>query len=136
MPFLPSFLAGLSILTTLTHAQKDNAARCECFRTNGSTHYYANHIFRDFRNVGGSAGDAPAIISEANASSSALATSDYFLSDEWSDLWATQTWNNSDTMAQNSASVLMVNSPNNVYIGSYLCPSKPPLNPSQDQNQN
>lgn len=120
-----SLLSGLSffLFTTLTTAQKDNANRCECFRTNGSEHFYSNHIFRDFRNIGGNSGDVPAIITDAAASASALATSNYFLSDEWKDIWATQSWNNSEVMTQNSASILMVNSPNNVYIGMSSSPS-------------
>lgn len=114
-----SLLSSLSflLLSTLSTAQKDNANTCDCFRTNGSQHFYSDHIFRDFRNIGDNSGNVPAIITDAADSASALATSNYFLSDDWKDIWATQTWNNSEVIAQNSASVLMVNSPNNVYIG-------------------
>ena len=122
--FLPStcllsFSFFVLNLPATTHAQqqKDNANNCQCFRTNGSTHYFANHIFRDFRNIGGNSGDVPPVITDAQQTASAPATSKYFLSDAWQDIWVSQSWNNSQVMADNSASVLMINSPNNVYIG-------------------
>lgn len=117
-----SLLVGAFSITLISTvgAQKDNAPRCECFRTNGSTHYFANHIFRDFRNIGGNSGDVPAIITDVDRSVAAQATSKYFLSDAWQDIWVTQSWNNSAVMEENSATVLMVNSPNNVYIGMYI----------------
>lgn len=134
-----SILAGLAlfIFTSIVTAEKDNADKCECFRTNGSTYFYSNHIFRDFRNIGGNAGDVPKIITDADDAAAAFATSDYFLSDDWTDLWATQSWNNSEVMEENSASVLMVNSPNNVYIGTFplLFAIQPLTPPRRKQRQ-
>ncbi|KAI0166420.1 concanavalin A-like lectin/glucanase domain-containing protein [Xylariaceae sp. FL1272] len=49
-------------------------------------------------------------------SSQALATSDYFLADEWNENWGIQQWNNSDSVDSGDAPLLNVNSPNNVYI--------------------
>lgn len=114
---LSLFVAGLTGTSFAQTLKKDNANQCECFRTNGSTHYFANHIFRDFRSIGGNSGDVPAIITDEQDSADAPATSKYFLSDAWQDIWVTQSWNNSQVMEDNSASVLMINSPNNVYIG-------------------
>jgi hypothetical protein len=48
----------------------------------------------------------------------AFATSQFFLEDAWTNDWTIQNWNNSDNVRSSAASVFMVNSPNNVYIGS------------------
>jgi hypothetical protein len=112
---IPSSL--LLLLSTITAAQKDNGQECSCFRTNASTAYFTNHIFRDFRNLNSKS--VPEVITSQLASSDAHATSEYFLSDEWNDVWTTQSWNNSQVMVENSAAVFMTNSPNNVYIGNF-----------------
>ncbi|KAM3069036.1 hypothetical protein ACMFMG_004214 [Clarireedia jacksonii] len=117
---LPPSLLLLTLLatTTTTYAQRDNAEECTCFRTNGSSAgYFTSHRFHDFRNVEG-AGDVPELITDATNSSNALATSDFFLGDAWNNDWTIQKWTNADSMANSDATVLMVNSPNNVYIES------------------
>lgn len=101
---------------------------CECYRTNGSdAAYFKTHQFFDFRSLSEYAG-VPDIIPDEWNSSHAHATSDYFLSDKWTDNWGIQSWNNSDILAQQQADeragrettsdalYLLVNSPNNVYI--------------------
>lgn len=119
-----SLLAGVFLFSqpNIITAQKDNGGECSCFRTNASAHYFANHIFRDFRNINGALKQVPKLITGQQDSANAFATADYFLTDSWRDLWTIQKWNNSDTREENSAAVLMINSPNNVYIG-ILCTS-------------
>jgi hypothetical protein len=53
-----------------------------------------------------------------NDSVTAPPTSDYFSGDEWTSVWGIQSWNNSGTMKKPGvdARVLLVNSPNNVFI--------------------
>lgn len=117
---LPPSLLLLTLLTTIsttTYAQRDNAEECTCFRTDGpSAGYFTSHRFHDFRNVAGT-GDVPDLITDATNSSNAGATSDFFLGDAWRNDWTIQTWTNNDSRADSDATVLMVNSPNNVYIG-------------------
>ena len=93
---------------------------CDCYRTNGSVaNTFTTHKFFDFRSLGQYAG-VPDVIRDPDDTSQALATSDYFLSDEWNDHWVLQHWNNSELMRDdtgiNDATYLLVNSPNNVYI--------------------
>lgn len=44
-------------------------------------------------------------------------TSEYFDADAWMADWEIQSWNNSDVMGDDNATVLMINSANNIYIG-------------------
>jgi hypothetical protein len=112
-----SILAGL-LLFSLTSAQTDNGNECSCFRTNGSSAgYFTYHRFFDYRNVAGASATPPAVISNENNATEAFATSDFFLNDAWTNDWTIQNWNNSDGMSSTDATVLMINSPNNVYIG-------------------
>ncbi|TGJ86745.1 hypothetical protein E0Z10_g2035 [Xylaria hypoxylon] len=97
-------------------------SRCNCYRTNTSTsHYFRNHKFFDFRSLSQYA-RVPVPIDTAQGSADAPVTSTYFQSPEWTNTWAIQNWNNSATMGGNSdatgsdATVLMVNSRNNIYI--------------------
>ncbi|GAW14503.1 hypothetical protein ANO14919_039060 [Xylariales sp. No.14919] len=97
-------------------------SRCNCYRTNTSTsHYFRNHKFFDFRSLSQYA-RVPAPINTAQGNADAAVTSGYFLSPEWTNTWSIQNWNNSAMMGGNSditgsdATVLMVNSPNNIYI--------------------
>ncbi|RYO76729.1 hypothetical protein DL762_002740 [Monosporascus cannonballus] len=95
-----------------------NDDQCQCYFTNGTNaQYFTKHKFFDFRSLSEYAG-VPGIIQDAWDSSHAHATSDYFLSDEWTDNWTTQSWNNSELLdsGSNDASYLLVNSPNNIYI--------------------
>ncbi|PBP16644.1 putative endo-1,3(4)-beta-glucanase [Diplocarpon rosae] len=103
-------------LPSLTAAETDNGDECSCFRTNGSSKgYFLNHQFHDYRNIAG-ASSAPALITNATIATNALATSSFFGQQAWTSEWAIQSWNNSDDIATSGASVLMVNTPNNVYI--------------------
>ncbi|KAI0180470.1 glycoside hydrolase family 16 protein [Hypoxylon sp. FL1284] len=92
--------------------------RCDCYLTNAtSSNYFSTHKFFDFRDKENYAG-VPAIIDNADDSSQADPTSDYMSSDEWTDYWILQSWTNAGSFSNgvSDASVLMVNSPNNVYI--------------------
>lgn len=92
---------------------------CNCFLTNGSTpEYYTSHLFFDFRSLADDA-SVPDVITSYSESGTASATSKYFKSDEWNDVWSLQGWNNSKEDGKGlsgDATVKMVNSPNNVYI--------------------
>ncbi|KAK5634141.1 hypothetical protein RRF57_009855 [Xylaria bambusicola] len=97
-------------------------SRCNCYRTNTSTsHYFRNHKFFDFRSLSQYA-RVPAPIGTAQGNADAPPTSLYFQSPEWTNTWAIQSWNNSAMMGGDSdvtgsdATVLMVNSANNIYI--------------------
>lgn len=97
-------------------------SKCNCYRTNTSTsHYFKNHKFFDFRSLSQYA-RVPAPIDAAQGAADAPATSAYFLSPEWTNNWSIQSWNNSAHIGDGSdvtgsdATVLMVNSRNNIYI--------------------
>ncbi|KAI1277395.1 concanavalin A-like lectin/glucanase [Xylaria sp. FL0933] len=97
-------------------------SRCNCYRTNTSTsHYFRNHKFFDFRSLSQYA-RVPAPINTAQGNADAPVSSAYFQSPDWINTWQIQNWNNSAQMGGDSdvtgsdATVLMVNSPNNIYI--------------------
>ncbi|KAH7329350.1 glycoside hydrolase family 16 protein [Stachybotrys elegans] len=103
----------------LAAAEGDNILRndssCDCFLTNGSDPtYYSSHLFFDFRDLAQYAG-VPEVIPDAQRSSLAPPTSDYFTSERWTNTWEIQNWNNSQD-GYGDATVFMVNSPNNIYI--------------------
>jgi hypothetical protein len=109
-------------LLTLAVAQKDNGEECSCFLTNDtSSGYFTYHRFHDFRNVLTDSDSVPGIDTNVNTASSAAFSSDFFSGNAWNADWAIQTWNNSDSSGtlQNDATVLQVNSPDNIYIGIY-----------------
>ncbi len=117
-----SILASIVLfsLPNFTSAETDNGDECSCFRTNGSSQgYFLNHQFHDYRNVAG-ASSPPALIPNSTDATNAFATSSFFREQSWTGEWATQNWNNSDNLASSGASVLMVNTPNNVYLGTLL----------------
>jgi len=119
-----SILAGL-LLFSLTSAQTDNGNECSCFRTNGSSAgYFTYHRFFDYRNVPGASAAPPAVVSNEINATDAFATSDFFLNDAWRNDWTIQNWNNSDSMSSTDATELMINSPNNVYIGTFPLPPR------------
>lgn len=125
-----SILMLLFSLPQFTLAATDNGDECSCFRTNGpSRGYFLNHQFHDYRNVAG-ASSPPALTTNATNATNAFATSSFFLEDAWRNEWAVQNWNNSDNLASSGASVLMVNTPNNVYIGTSTY-----SNPSNDADK-
>lgn len=117
--------ASLSFLPYLTIAAvKDNGKQCDCFRTTGpSAGYFTNHMFHDFRSL--SANEVPKILSSEKDTTEAPVTNSFFKSSAWTKNWYIQHWNNTDSMDRTSATLLMINSPNNVYI------EKSPTNPKQ-----
>ncbi|KAI1198741.1 carbohydrate-binding module family 1 protein [Nemania serpens] len=83
--------------------------RCNCYRTNTSvSHYFRNHKFFDFRSLSQYA-RVPAPIDTAQGNTDAPVTSAYFQSPDAS------MGGNPDTTGSD-VTVLMVNSPNNIYI--------------------
>lgn len=98
-------------------------ANCNCYRTNATTsNYFAHHLFFDFRNLPQYA-RVPPLIGDPDGNTQAAAASSYFSLPQWTNYWAAQNWNNSEMMRMNNsdlsgsdATVLMVNSPNNVYV--------------------
>ncbi|KAI0020201.1 carbohydrate-binding module family 1 protein [Xylariomycetidae sp. FL0641] len=97
-------------------------SKCNCFQTNTTTsRFFKNHKFFDFRSLSQYA-RVPAPIADPQKAADAPVTNDFFKSKEWNDIWSIQTWNNSAQMGGNSdvtgsdATVLMVNSANNIYI--------------------
>ncbi|KAI8626931.1 glycoside hydrolase family 16 protein [Xylariaceae sp. FL1651] len=95
-----------------------NDVQCNCYLTNDSSaSYFTTHKFFDFRSLSQYA-KVPDPIADPYDSSQALATSNYFLADNWTTIWGIQSWNNSASVQTGDAPVLMVNSPNNIYIES------------------
>ncbi|CAD6499206.1 BgTH12-04858 [Blumeria graminis f. sp. triticale] len=111
-----SLTAILLLLPHLTAATvKQNGKKCDCFRTTGpSGGYFTNHIFQDFRGI--SASPAPPLLTSKDSSNDASVTHSYFKSPAWTKNWRIQHWNNTDSMDQTSATLMMINSLNNVYI--------------------
>jgi hypothetical protein len=123
-----SVLASIFLLSTLGTAQKDNGGECDCFKTNGSTEaYFSYHRFFDYRNVPFSLTSNPEILTSSSDTSNAQNSSAFFSQPSWTADWAAQNWDNSDTLntPDSDATILMINSPNNVYIG-MSSPSSPP----------
>lgn len=112
------YLIKATTLSILVAAQKDSGDDCSCFVTNDtSSGYFQYHRFHDFRYIS-SSNSTPFLDTDEGTASSAYATSDFFTGEAWNGDWTIQTWNNSDgAELQNNATVLMVNSANNVYIG-------------------
>lgn len=120
---LPSSLLALSTLSshTGTNAQTDNGNECSCFKTNGSSSaYYTYHRFHDFRNINSSQTSNPDVLADANSTTIANISSEYFEADAWVGDWEIQSWNNSDVIGEDNATVLMINSANNIYVGPLL----------------
>jgi hypothetical protein len=114
-------LLSLLFLCKIATAQKDNAAECDCFKTNGSSSaYFLYHQFFDYRNIGTSLASTPAVLQSASETTNASDTSDYFSKAAWTQNWQAATWDNSDSLGTSGsdASALMLNSKNNVYITS------------------
>jgi len=116
-------LAGILLLSTTGRAQQDNGPECDCFKTNGSTEaYFSYHHFFDYRNVPSSLTSNPKVITDPRDTSDAKNTSAFFSNSSWIADWAIQNWDNSDSLntSDSDATVLMINSPNNVYIGVFI----------------
>ncbi|KAK0621246.1 concanavalin A-like lectin/glucanase domain-containing protein [Bombardia bombarda] len=130
---LPATLSSLIILISaavpLAGAAADHPltddSKCGCFLTNGtSASYFSHHDFYDFRDQGQYARVPPVITSTADTSA-ADATSDYFKASGWTDRWMLGGWNNSGDAGRSDATVLMINSPNNIYIEKNTDPAAP-----------
>ncbi|KAF9767461.1 hypothetical protein IL306_015350 [Fusarium sp. DS 682] len=107
------FCIQLAVLAATAHGASNE---CDCYLTNGTNSaYYSRHSFYDYRSLGEYAG-VPSPIQ--NASRTSTVTSDYFNSDTWDNAWSIQDWTNrgKGVSLSGDATVLMVNSPNNIYI--------------------
>ncbi|KAG6041363.1 hypothetical protein E4U41_004773 [Claviceps citrina] len=94
-------------------------SKCACYLTNGTDPtFYKAHQFFDFRNLAEFASsNGPDVLSSAKDTASAPPTSSFFTSDVWTSTWQTQTWNNSKSgTLKGDATVLRVNSANNIFI--------------------
>jgi hypothetical protein len=113
---LPACLFAYTLLSS-AKAQTDNGDECSCFVTNDSTAaYFTYHRFWDFRNVDNALDIEPNVLIDPMNTSNAPPTSSYFTNYSWAKDWALQSWNNSDSVNGNNVTVLMINSPNNVFI--------------------
>jgi hypothetical protein len=121
---LEPVLALLSVYVVTTAAQQ--TPPCGCYVVNPNSidaTYFSNHIFRDYRSLSQYA-SVPPLITDAENTNIAPATSDFFAANTtFSQDWTIQNWDNgynrsngSDTMG-GGATMLMINSMNNVYIG-------------------
>jgi hypothetical protein len=92
-------------------------SKCGCYLTNGTANsFFTSHEFLDFRSLDQYQG-VPDPLADADASADASVTSSFFTSTAWKSSWTIQNWNNSGSGgARSDATVLRVNSPNNVYI--------------------
>ena len=107
---------GLQLLGRVACLEEVNDRQCNCYLTNDtSTGYFTTHDFFDFRALSQYA-HVPDPIADPYDSSDADETSDYFLDKDWTNVWGIQRWNNSDSVDSGDAPVLLVNSPNNIYI--------------------
>ncbi|KAK1781722.1 concanavalin A-like lectin/glucanase domain-containing protein [Copromyces sp. CBS 386.78] len=119
-PSLSSLITLITLIATTSPlasaaATLTDDSKCECYLTNGTqASFFTTHRFLDFRNLAKNAG-VPPTIAKSDDSGSAPVTSEYFTSKEWTETFWVQSWNNSH-MTREDATVLMVNSPNNVYI--------------------
>ncbi|KAJ8132356.1 hypothetical protein O1611_g1270 [Lasiodiplodia mahajangana] len=106
----------LQVLSEVACLEEVSDRQCDCYVTNEtSRNYFTTHSFFDFRALTQYA-KVPPPITDPYDSSEADETSDYFLDNDWTEVWGIQRWNNSDSVDSGDAPVLLVNSPNNVYI--------------------
>ncbi|KAI1363683.1 glycoside hydrolase family 16 protein [Xylaria arbuscula] len=107
---------GLQLLGRAACLEEVSDRQCNCYLTNDtSTSYFTTHDFFDFRALAQYA-NVPDPIADPYDSSDADETSNYFLHKDWTDVWGIQRWNNSDSVDSGDVPVLLVNSPNNIYI--------------------
>lgn len=114
---LSSLITLIAIAVPLVSAAATliDDSKCECYLTNGTqASFFATHRFFDFRSLAKNAGVPPTIV-KSDDSGSAPVTSEYFTTKEWTDTFMVLGWDNSHQVRED-ATVLMVNSPNNVYI--------------------
>ncbi|OAQ70084.1 xylanase 3 [Pochonia chlamydosporia 170] len=112
-------LSTTASLIALVQSSLVPDSSCDCFLTNSSEPaYFSNHLFFDFRNLASHA-SVSAAITNPKDTPTAPPTSKYFQSEAWTKSWELQTWSNSKGGGNNfagDATVLMINSPNNIYI--------------------
>lgn len=114
---LPSALAATAAYPLTTDSN------CHCYKTNATaSNYFAHHKFFDFRQLNQYV-NVPGVKPDPDSNANAPPPSSYFDSSNWTNTWGTQNWNNSHVFKLNNsdvtgsdASVLMVNSANNIYI--------------------
>ncbi|TGJ80317.1 hypothetical protein E0Z10_g8439 [Xylaria hypoxylon] len=106
----------LQVVGRVTCLKEVSDRQCDCYLTNDtSKNYFTTHNFFDFRALAQYA-KVPSPIADPYDSTNADETSNYFLNDNWTKVWGIQQWNNSDTVDSGDVPVLLVNSPNNIYI--------------------
>ncbi|KAG9257223.1 concanavalin A-like lectin/glucanase domain-containing protein [Emericellopsis atlantica] len=108
-------LALAAIMLTIVGAKDEpqpfNQSDCGCYLINGSVPtYYAQRMFFDFRDLEASV-NVPDPLDSVAANSNASASSDYFESEDFLDVWDLQGWSR-----QVGRTITMVYSPSNVYI--------------------
>ncbi|KAK7951396.1 uncharacterized protein PG986_007124 [Apiospora aurea] len=101
-------------------------SNCACYQTNETaSQFLSHHKFFDFRSLPQYV-HVPKAVDDPASSAGAGVSSSYFASRDWKSSWEIQSWNNSDTLPRGNqtnttisdATVLMVNSPSNVYLES------------------
>ncbi|KAK0665977.1 concanavalin A-like lectin/glucanase domain-containing protein [Cercophora samala] len=124
MGILNLLLFTAAIAVNAQQAALTEDSRCGCYLLKGNdTTYFSKHRFFDFRNHDHHA-TVPPVIAEVKDTPNAPVTSPFFNSTDWTDFWMISNWNNSHGTRQDS-SLLMVNSPNNVYLEANPSPTNP-----------
>lgn len=111
-------LLYVSLASAQVTYQQVSDDKCNCYLTNGTdASYYSKHKFYDFRSLSQYAG-VPKAITTVQGNAASDVTSDFFNSDGFTKAWEIQNWNNSVRLksGQVDATVLFVNSPNNIFI--------------------
>ncbi|KAK7907996.1 glycoside hydrolase family 16 protein [Apiospora marii] len=99
-------------------------SNCACYQTNETaSQFLSHHKFFDFRSLAQHV-HVPQAIDDPASSAGANVSSSYFASLDWKSWWEIQAWNNSDALPRGNqtnttisdATVLMVNSPSNIYL--------------------
>lgn len=116
-------LWGALYATTLCAADYKIAddGECDCYVINGTdAQYFRKHEFYDFRSLSDYV-NVPSLLDDADENRLAPVANDYFATAEWNETWGIMNWNNSKNLGKaedgsGGPTVLMVNSPSNVYI--------------------
>ncbi len=111
----------LLLLPTTTAATqnplKDNSPGCSCYTTSGPTAAtFTYHRFHDFRALQRQV-NIPPPVADNQDSGNEPSTDPFFDSTLWTSDWGVQNWAKN---ASSDAPVRLVNSPQNVYIGTVL----------------
>ncbi|KAJ1335322.1 endo-1,3-1,4-beta-glycanase ExoK [Microdochium nivale] len=113
-------LLGVSLVHAQATYQQVSDDKCNCYLTNGTdANYFSAHKFYDFRRLSQYAG-VPKSLTSVQGNADADVTSDFFRSNGFTSAWEIQNWNNSARLnsGEVDATVLFVNSPNNIFIES------------------